>query len=168
MDKSLSVCYIGQISSGLGHPYLLMIPGKISADWFKENKRNGFCIEEFPSHKYEGTYINDCLSGRGIITFKDGTKYIGQFYKAKFCGFGKFIWPDGSYFIGEFKDFRRYKGLSFYSEDRGLFDAIWEWELNKENEVVLGKGEGTYYLPNGKKQKRIRIINKEKGHWQYF
>ena len=42
-DKSLSVCYIGQIISGLGHPYLLMIPGKISADWFKENKRNLIC-----------------------------------------------------------------------------------------------------------------------------
>ena len=48
-DKSLSVCYIGQIISGLGHPYLLMIPGKISADWFKENKRNLICTISFLS-----------------------------------------------------------------------------------------------------------------------
>ena len=42
-DKSLSVSYLGQIISGLGRPYLLMIHGKISADWFKENKRNFIC-----------------------------------------------------------------------------------------------------------------------------
>ena len=42
-DKSLSVSYLGQIISGIFRPYLLMIPGKISADWFKENKRNFIC-----------------------------------------------------------------------------------------------------------------------------
>lgn len=61
---------------------------------------------------------DDCLSGRGIFTFKDGVIYIGQCYKAKFFGFGKMIWPDGGYFIGEFKDGFRVKGISFYTEDK--------------------------------------------------
>ena len=42
-DKSLSMSYLGQIISGLSRPYLMMIPGKIAADWFKENKRNFIC-----------------------------------------------------------------------------------------------------------------------------
>ena len=42
-DKYLSVCYIGQIIAGFSRPYLLMISGKISADWFKENLRNFIC-----------------------------------------------------------------------------------------------------------------------------
>ena len=42
-DKSLSVSYLGQIISGISRPYLLMIPGKLAADWFKENKRNFIC-----------------------------------------------------------------------------------------------------------------------------
>lgn len=38
-DKSLSVCYIGQIISCLFRPLLLNSPGKIAANWFKEDKR---------------------------------------------------------------------------------------------------------------------------------
>ena len=109
--------------------------------------------------------VDNCFSGRGIITLNRGNKYIGQFYKAKANGFGKNIWPDGSYFIGEYKNGKRYKGISFYSEERGLFDAT--WEFIEENGNVKGKGEGIYYLPNGKKEKRIRILDK-KGYWQYF
>jgi len=42
-DKSLVASYIGQIISGLSRPYLLMISGKLTADWFKENIRNFIC-----------------------------------------------------------------------------------------------------------------------------
>ena len=132
---------------------------------FKGGKFHGYTIEENLESKYEGTYVDNCLSGRGILTFKNGVKYIGQIYKAKFFGFGKMIWPNGDYFVGEFKDGYRVKGILFYSEDRGFFDA--KWEFNKEKENDKGKGEGIYYLPNGKKQKRNRIIN-EKSYWQYF
>ena len=42
-DKSLAASYIGQIISGLSRPYLMMISGKLAADWFKENSRNFVC-----------------------------------------------------------------------------------------------------------------------------
>ena len=48
-DTSLSVSYLGQIISGISRPYLLMIPGKLAADWFKENKRNFICTLCFMS-----------------------------------------------------------------------------------------------------------------------
>ena len=139
--------------------------GKIYQGEFKGGKFHGYAIEEDLNGKYKGTYVDNCFSGRGIITLNSGNKYIGQFYKAKANGFGKQIWPDGSYFIGEYKNGIRYKGITFYSEERGLFDAT--WEFIEENGNVKGKGEGIYYLPNGKKEKRIRIIDK-KGYWQYF
>ena len=42
-DKSLSTCYIDQILSGLVRPCLLSIPGKITAEWFNEDKRAIIC-----------------------------------------------------------------------------------------------------------------------------
>ena len=75
------------------------------------------------------------------------------------------VWPNGDYFIGEFKDGYRVKGILFYSEDRGFFDSTWEFK--EEKDKVNGKGEGIYYLPNGKKEKRRRIVG-EKGYWEYF
>ena len=42
-DKSLSTCYIGQILSGLVRPCLLSIPGKITTEWFSEDKRTLIC-----------------------------------------------------------------------------------------------------------------------------
>ena len=128
------------------------------------NKRQGFAIEENLESKYEGTYINNCLSGKGILTFKDGMKYIGQIYKTKFDGFGKISCSNGDYFIGEFKNDEKYKGIAFYAQDRGLFDAI--WESNKDNDEFIGKG--IYYLPDGTKQNRARIIKGKEAFWQYF
>ena len=83
---------------------------------FIGNERQGYVIEENLESKCEGTYIND-LNGKGILTFNDVMKYIGQIFKAKYIGFGKMYSSDGSYFIGEFKDALKYKGILFYNED---------------------------------------------------
>ena len=42
-DNTLSICYIGQILSGLFRPLLLNCPGKIASNWFKEDKRAIIC-----------------------------------------------------------------------------------------------------------------------------
>lgn len=35
------------------------------------------------------------MHGKGILTFADGRKYIGDFEEDKMHGFGQFLWPDG-------------------------------------------------------------------------
>lgn len=137
--------------------------GAIFMGEYKSNKRNGFGIEENPNvGKYEGTWLDDCLTGTGILTFKDGRIYIGQMDKANFSGFGKLLWPNGSYFIGEFKDDKRIKGKTFHSKEQGIFDSTWE-ETNEKSVA-----DGIFYLPNGGKERRKRIIIGKEAHWEYY
>ena len=42
-DDTLAFCYVGQILSGLFQPALLNSPGKIAANWFRENIRTVIC-----------------------------------------------------------------------------------------------------------------------------
>ena len=42
-DKTLAVCYLGQILPALIRPMLLNSPGKISSNWFGDNKRTLIC-----------------------------------------------------------------------------------------------------------------------------
>ena len=42
-DKSLAACFVGQFLSGLFQPALLNSPGKISANWFREDIRTVIC-----------------------------------------------------------------------------------------------------------------------------
>ena len=42
-DNSLAFCYIGQIIAGLFQPALLNSPGKIAANWFREDIRTVIC-----------------------------------------------------------------------------------------------------------------------------
>ncbi len=38
-DKTLTVCYVGQVFAALFRPLLLNSPGKIASNWFREDKR---------------------------------------------------------------------------------------------------------------------------------
>ena len=42
-DKSLAACFVGQFLSGLFQPALLNSPGKIAANWFREDIRTVIC-----------------------------------------------------------------------------------------------------------------------------
>lgn len=130
---------------------------------YKNNKRNGFGIEENPNvGKYEGTWLDDSLTGTRILTFKDGRIYIGQMERANFSGFGKLIWPNGDYYIGNFKEGKRVNGKVFYFNEQGIFDATWE---ENEGKAVA---KGIFYFPNGKKEKRTRIVTVNEAHWEYY
>ena len=145
--------WLNGIRNGIGVVYKK--DGKIFMGEYKDNKKNGFGIEEFSVSKYEGNYKNNCLIGIGIISFNNGNKCIGQIYNAAVNGFGKMITKDNIYFIGEFKNGYRYKGISFYPKDKGLFEA--NWEYNKEKNQYIARG--IYYLPDGTKEKKEEKID---------
>ena len=136
--------------------------GDIFMGEYKHNKRNGFGIEENPRvGKYEGSWLDDCLTGTGILSYKGGQIYIGQIDKAQLSGFGKYLYNDGSYYIGEFKDSCRTKGKVFYPDEQGIFDAIWD----ENDERAIAKG--IFYFPDGRKEKRTRVIKGKDSHWEY-
>ena len=70
-------------------------------------------------------------------------------------GFGKMIAKEKIYFIGEFKNGYRYKGISFYPKNKGLFEANWEYNKEKNQYIV----RGIYYLPDGTKEKKEEKID---------
>ena len=147
--------------SGIGIFYELN--GTIFMGEFKQDKRNGFGIEDNSRvGKYEGSWLDDCLTGTGIVTYKDGNIYIGQMDNAQFSGFGKLLFINGDYFIGEFKDGNRVKGKAFYSDEQAIFDSTWD----EREEKTIAKG--IFYLPDGTKENRIRIITDREAHWEYY
>ena len=129
---------------------------------YKKDERNGFGIEENPDvGKYEGDWLNNGINGTGILTYNDGRIYIGQFEKAQRSGFGKMMWTDGDYCIGQFKDSNREKIKTFYAEENGIFDAIWE----ENDDKAIAKG--IFYHYDGRTEKRTRIISGKEAHWEY-
>lgn len=44
------------------------------------------------------------MDGQGILTWKDGKSYEGNFVNDKREGQGTFIWSDGRKYIGEWKN----------------------------------------------------------------
>jgi hypothetical protein len=44
----------------------------------KEDKRNGFGVEKWPSgSQFEGLFKDDSADGHGVFKWYDGSKYIG-------------------------------------------------------------------------------------------
>ena len=132
---------------------------------FKNGKANGFGIRKYKDgNLYEGEWLNDDGTGIGIITYEDGVNYIGQVKKLQSIGAGKLMWPNGDFFIGALYEHGR-KGLSFYSDEQGLFDG--EFKYSKENDDD-SEAIGTFYFPNGRQEKRKRIIKGDEAKWEYL
>ena len=52
-------------------------------------------------NEYVGDLTNDLPDGKGVMTYKDGSSYDGEWKKGKRYGKGKFIWPNGQIYIGK-------------------------------------------------------------------
>jgi hypothetical protein len=67
---------------------------------------------------YEGIVKENLPDGFGTLVYKDGSKYIGNFYYSNRHGNGKMIYADGTTYDGEWKDNKK-KGnnTSTYNEN---------------------------------------------------
>jgi hypothetical protein len=52
------------------------------------------------SDYYEGHFVNDKRSGKGMFKWENGVIYEGEYFEDLRHGFGVIRWVDGSYFKG--------------------------------------------------------------------
>ena len=83
----------------------------------------------------------DCVDGRGVYTWPDGTRYEGRFNDTRFDGQGIYTWPDGRRYEGEFRGGQR-QGQGTHSWPNG---ARYQggWQAGRQH------GLGTYTWPDG-------------------
>jgi len=58
------------------------------------------------------------MHGRGVLEWKDGKKYTGEFINDKREGQGTFIWADGREYKGGWKNGKQH-GIGAYKDKNG-------------------------------------------------
>lgn len=95
---------------------------------------------------YVGDFIGNIKdglirSGKGKYTYENGDEYEGDFLNGDFTGTGKYTWNDGEKYVGEFlNDLRNGQG-TLYLKNGDKYTGDW----------VNGKrvGKGTFFWKNG-------------------
>jgi len=100
---------------------------------------------------YKGDVENGKPSGLGVITFLDGSKFVGEFKDGEKNGQGTFTFSWGGKYEGEFKDGKKH-GQGTYT---------WTNGQKYEGEFKYGeKWNGTVYDNDGiKKSKYVNGVN---------
>ena len=91
---------------------------------------------------YKGNWENDQMNGKGMIVYKNGDLYQGEFLNNKFHGEGEYFWKDSSSSVkGKFSD-GELEGFAIYNASD---DQVWE---------------GKFYAKQGATGLSFRLIEK--------
>lgn len=71
--------------------------------------------------RYDGTFVNDAMTGEGKLSYYDGSVYEGQITSGVFQGKGKYTWPSGSFYDGEFVNGEMHGNGIYLNELTGKF-----------------------------------------------
>jgi hypothetical protein len=92
----------------------------------EESRQTGFIIDEYGY--YTGEYIitddgKRIKDGKGVVIWKDGSKYTGEWKNDGYNGYGTLTYENGSVYKGTWKDFSRdgYGTLILNNFDNGGF-----------------------------------------------
>jgi len=111
----------------------------------QEGEYHGKGVITYPNgEKYVGEWKNGKRNGQGTATFPTGEKYVGEFKDNKRNGQGIFTYLNGEVWEGEFKDNNPYNGQGTATYPDGA-KYVGEWKNGKRN------GQGTYTYPDGGK-----------------
>ena len=117
--------------------------------------------------KYEGQWKNDKKHGKGIYTSQNynnpnliGIKYEGEFNNDKIEGYGVGKYTSGDKYEGEWKNNKQYGRGTLIYKGGGKY--IGEWKNGKLN------GDGIYYLKNGERFEGNFIDDKYNGYGKYY
>ena len=123
----------------------------------ENGKPSGLGVITFPDgSKFVGEYKDGEKNGQGTFTFSWGGKYEGEYKDGKQNGQGVETYPSGSMYVGEWKDGRKH-GQGTYTQYGSLLypdgrKYVGEYKNGKE-------WNGTYYNNNGKKE--YKLVNGE-------
>jgi len=94
-----------------------------------------------PGAKFEGTYLQGKMSGKGTYATVSGKRYEGLFANNMFQGKGIYTWPDGRRYEGDFAgDMFQGKGILTWSDGR-RYEG--DFQSDKFNGIgVLFKADG--------------------------
>ena len=187
-ESNLEICQIGELKIRNNsenkklNQFKIENQNKMNYNARKKNYRDGH---------YEGILINGKRELRGVMNYKNGGKYIGQWKNDKRHGKGVFTSPNynnpdsntGIKYDGEFNNDKiEGYGIAIYNSGdkyegewkddkqygRGTLSYIGggkyvgEWKFGKFN------GEGIYYLKNGERFEGKFYDNKYNGYGKYF
>ena len=117
--------------------------------------------------KYEGQWRNDKKHGRGVFISQNynnpkliGIKYEGEFNNDKIEGYGVGKYTSGDRYEGEWKNNKQYGRGVLIYKEGGKY--IGEWKNGKLN------GNGIYYLKNGERFEGNFIDDKYNGYGKYY
>ena len=72
------------------------------------------------------------------MTYKDGSKYVGEFKNGRLSGQGTFAWLDGVKYVGGFKAGKRHGQGTYTWLDGTIDNGIWEKDkLVKRNKIEI-------------------------------
>ena len=117
--------------------------------------------------KYEGQWKDDKRHGKGVFTSMNynnpnlaGIKYEGEFNNDRIEGFGIAKYTSGDKYEGEWKNNKQYGKGALNYVGGGKY--VGEWKNGKLN------GEGIYYLKNGERFEGKFEDNKYNGYGKYY
>lgn len=79
---------------------------------------------------YEGNWADDQKSGVGVLTFKGGNEYAGEFLNEKREGYGYYQWSDNRRFKGWWHENKQH-GLGIYFSPDSTSAKFGVWQMGK-------------------------------------
>ena len=64
---------------------------------------------------YNGNWLDNCMHGYGVYSWKDGRRYEGEYIKDKKHGKGKYVWANGKVYDGMWEDGKQHGEGEFYN-----------------------------------------------------
>ena len=134
-----------------------------NGDW-KDGKRNGQgTFTHLNGARYIGQWKDGVANGQGTLTFVNNVKYVkyeGEFKDDKLVK-GIMIYKDGSNYNGEFLEQKKHGfGIETFPLNRGFYKG--EFKEDKKD------GKGTLELPNGYKYTGSWCNDKRQGEGEEF
>jgi len=129
----------------------------------KKEGKGKYFYEDGYNLSYEGGYSDNLMHGAGVLTFRDGRKYTGNFVKDKMEGpHGVFVWNDGRKYEGEYYDDKKHGYGMFSWPDGRKYEGSWLYgkQHGRGFLTFTEDGEPVKYSGEWEDGKRIRWFSR--------